>query len=233
MRTASFVLTILLALTVMSLDLYGTSSRTTIPHALSVVSSPQEAWEELSAYHVRGTTMVSISRGLYFVQPDMGIPASSAFPLTVFSLTEKAPSLSSEENLLWLAVETGVARRVIHVLPDDRYTEKLEILRSLDYAPDYETVVATEQEIYAPYYTAPRLLYSPQYLPEIDEPVILFVDASFFDETDTPRISEIVRERLSPALIIAATLDDDPAVTAQQRERLRLFLSEIERTDAE
>ena len=166
-----------------SLDGYGRNSRLTgqshsinDPQLIKMsVDSPEQAYSLWKLNRFKGRVVVSLSRRLNFVTPDKSslIPGMS-FPLKVFNLSRSIETDLRPENFLLVAVETNIAREVIHIVPEMVFYEKLK------YAGTEEGVTITEGRIKVTFFGSPRVITTMSSFEPPDEPVLLYINASIF-----------------------------------------------------
>lgn len=170
-------------------------------------------WKE-SGY--RGRRLVHLSRFLHFVEPEP--PAATvemtAFPVRTFDLLAHWEREVSAKNVLWLALRSGVVRRVDHVLP----AAELDARRAgLD--PRTPGVRFKGRRILTHELGSPRVLSDE--LPVTEEPVLFAVDASYFYTEEPAALLRRLRgSRLVSELVVLCRSDDNPDVGAAERERL-------------
>jgi hypothetical protein len=187
---------------------------------ISIISSPEEAYRRWHASGERGRVVVSVSRWLNFVDIDDGalIPKGNPVPLRVTNLAAGLEKLLSPENFLCLAVKTGIAREIIHLVPDEEYPARLASVREV------EGAMLKGDAIMAPYIGTPRRITTLRRFKRGGEPVLLYLNASYF-RYSTPE-DVLAQLRKSSVSIDAAVLclsDRDPAVSPEERDRLRRF----------
>jgi len=119
-------------------------------------------------------------------------------------------------NHLWVALRTGLVRRLHLVLPE-------RVIRRRHPAPDL-SAVADRMDLWgAPVTVTARV-------PSIAEPVLLGVDASWFEEDDGGALLEALRgSGLVSDLVTVSLSEGSPDVSPAARERARAFAAALGR----
>jgi hypothetical protein len=128
-----------------------------------------------------------------------------------------ALAAADQRSYLWSAAEAGVARRIGYLVPERTFQRRLEATAAL---PGGATAAGPRD--------APWLLRSAAPWPPVPagEPVLLDVNASWFDEAD----GDALLARLAGVradLVICSLAEDAPVVTAEARARLRAFAARL------
>lgn len=167
---------------------------------------------------VRGRIVINVSKYLHFIDFDN----KAVNDLILKALTGKVEIRNEYEkdlnykNLLLLAVEGNIARQVYHVLPSDVFREKVVQLKGGN-AP------VEAGEIVTNYKGSNRTMLSD--IPQIKEPVILNIDASYFYSSDPSELAkELKSSGLKVDLMTFCLAKDNPEVTDAERERLMEFV---------
>jgi hypothetical protein len=192
--------------------------------ALPVYTSKNSA-DLLSFYKsqgFRGRVFVHVGKYLHFLATvDDIYRDKNRFPVRVFSLFDAYEERITTKNFLWVMMQGNIAREIYYLLPDAVFYEKMNAARA-----EGRNVSVTADRIIANYYGSKRVVSNR--LPDIKEPVLLNIDASFFNSTDT---AGLMKELKSSGLRIdALTLsfaEDNPYVTDVGRKRLKRFAEEL------
>lgn len=185
-----------------------------------MVSSPEDVYRCWYATGERGRVVVSLSRWLNFVDIDEGplLPKGNPVPLRVTNLAAGVRKQLSPENFLCLAVKTGIAREIIHLVPDEEYPARVAAVGVV------EGALLQGDTISVPYIGTPRRITTLKKFRREGEPVLLYLNASYFRHYAPETVMEQLR--LSAVRFDGAVLclsDGDPAVSPEERDRLRRF----------
>lgn len=165
----------------------------------------------------KGRVVVSLSRRLNFVSAadtelidESGIYAAPN-PLVVFNLAPVFEKKITAKNFMFTSMKADIARKVIHVLPDADF-------QSINRGTSGKKVVLTD------------LLGSPRLITTLDaircdmEPVLLYISASFFKETDPLTVwRHLLRKGVRTDCIVLCYALNDDEVTENEREKLVAF----------
>lgn len=174
---------------------------------------------------VEGRILIQMGKYLHFV----GIENSSLINLVQAEASLKNIDITSEyekslsyRNFLWLAMESNIARQIYNVLSPDAFKEKLK-------AHMEKTNDGGDGEITINYMGSKRVISSR--IPNIDEPVILNIDASFFDFSNIAGfVNNLKTSSLRVDIVTFCLSKDNPDITDLERERLleaaRVFSAE-------
>jgi hypothetical protein len=219
---AAFILTVFVLLTA------GTRSRT-IGHGgdpgdvrvpKTVVDTPAQAYEHWKQGQLRGRIVISFSRTLDFVDVDdlSLIPPGSGD--RVFNLAQSAESRLDDRNLLFMAMRTGIAREVIHVVPGSLYADKIEAAKA-----DRDASIVSGK-IRAPFFGSPRSIMPASLLKAPAEPVLLYINASFFLDEDPEALFLLLRDkRIVTDAVVLCRAGAVNAGTALERKRFNSFVA--------
>lgn len=225
--TLCLILVSAFCVTLVSLDALGKSSRTFGPSLplseptprVQVVRSSAELHALWKASGLRGRELVHASRYLHFVEPvdEAEFSRRHVFPIRTFDLVAHYERGVGPGTLLWQAVQSGISRSVHHLLP----RAELDVrLAGLDAGAVGVTLEG--REILTHFNGTPRRI--AETLPSIAEPVLLSVDASFFDAGSVSDLIGLLRgSTLSSDLITLCRSEDNPDVSDQARHRLDEF----------
>jgi hypothetical protein len=223
---------LLLAATLVGLAAWGKSSRSAGPAVtigrgrVEVISvpRPEDAFLTWSRRGYRGRVVVTFSRRLNFLETGETrlIPATSAFPVQVGNLSRLAEKELAKENFLSIAMKSGIARELVQVVPESEMAGKIA-------AAAAEGVTPRHGMLKLPVQGSPRTITTPVSFVTPKEPVLLYVNASFFRETELADLLRLLEGRgLATDCVVLATSDDDPEVTPVERERLKVFRGLLE-----
>lgn len=188
------------------------------------VRTAGEVWASLVRAGGRGRVVVSISRYLHFqaVDDDAFWRRATALPIELGGLDAYHAERVTDATRLWVAVRTGVAREVVHILPWPTWREKRAA--ALVDATDVRAV--SDGEIVAHLWGSRRTLTAS--VPSSTEPVLLEIDASYFELSDPVQLlQDLVRAGLEADLLILNSAEDNPAVTERGRAGLERFAREL------
>jgi hypothetical protein len=182
-----------------------------------VVSDSRQLLEALEATGARGSTLVSLSRFLHFVPVEGVVPKEAAtFPIETFDLNVAHRARVSPRNVLWLALEQGIARQVMHVLPPQDYRERRRLLSN------NEPGIWLKPEYIISHELGSRRVFSDRpVVDRSDGPFIVAIDASYLDgETPPDPISVLSASGLDPSGVLLNRAEDNPDVSEVGRGRL-------------
>lgn len=215
-------------LTVCMLVITGTRSRTPGPGGLpgdavvpkTVVDQPAQVYQHWKRREQHGRVVLSFSRTLDFIDVDDHslIPRDSGDE--VFNLAQAAESRLDDRNILFMAMRTGIAREVIHVVPVSVYAEKIEAVKT-----GREASIVSGK-ISAPFFGSPRWIMPASLLEAPAEPVLLYVNASYFlDEEPGALYRQLRDKRILTDAIVLCRSGADKTGTALERERFNSFVA--------
>ena len=169
------------------------------------------AWRERG---FTGRTVMHVGRFLHFVEPS-GADHLQAELLTGPGqgpvLVEAFARQANDENYLWTAAETGVARRLLYVSPEGSLRLRAaELEEPFDGSLDLELNGFTREATVT--------------VPPVAEPVLLDVAASYFDEGSGEALFHMLEEAgIRADLVTLSLLEGSDGVTESARNRLRAF----------
>lgn len=169
-------------------------------------------WKEMG---LNARFIVSYGRYLRFVEAGGGgFATEPRFPLKTRPLAGEYERHLNHENVLWVAMQNGLARKIHHVLPPNGYARKKEEL--LGAAGGYFS-----EGVYVTSYFG-GLRYISDRPPRTREPVVILVDASYMAETNAPALVRGLWESgLKVDSLIFCMAEDSPDVSDDERGRLR------------
>jgi hypothetical protein len=187
--------------------------------ALQVITvrTSRDLHAALAERGVRGRVLVSVGRFLHFreIPTDAAWAGNDRFPLRVFDLVPVYEERLDRMSHLWLAVRGGLAREVRHVVPRATFQEK----RAAALAEETDVVSVGADEVVLHHWGARRTISDR--LPRPGEPVVLVVDASWFEPADAGALRrELERADLAIDLVVLCLAEDDPEVAARRRDEL-------------
>ena len=222
-----FCAVLFFAATLVGLAVWGKSSRSAGPGVtvgrgrVEVVSvaRPEEAFLAWSRRGYRGRVVVTFSRRLNFLETAETrlIPDTSPFPVQVANLSRLAEKELAKENFLFIAMKSGIARELVQVVPESEMAGKIA-------AAAAEGVTPSRGMLKLPVLGSPRTVTTSAAFVAPREPVLLYVNASFFRETEPADLLRFLEERgVATDCVVLAASADDPEVTPAERERLGVF----------
>ncbi len=209
---ASLALALPLAGTALGLDAMGRSARV-VGRArragegggaleVRLVANAPAAYRQWRNAGVRGRTLVHLGRFLHFVPVQEDEPTTGACTDVPIA---RAEARLDNRNFLWVAGYSGIVRRIFYVVPPERFVGKPRGGWDRIDASGFERRVSSR-------------------LPELREPVLLEIHASYFEATDGDALLEDLRSSgLETDLAILDLAQDGPDVSERARERLRAF----------
>lgn len=222
----------LLTATIVGLAFWGKMARSVGPAGavgranVEVISveRPEEAFLAWSKRGYRGRVVVTFSRWLNFLETGETslIPGTSPFPVQVGNLSRMAEKELAKENFLYVAMKSGIARELVQAVPESEMAAKIE-------AAAAEGVAPRHGRLKLPAMGSPRTITSPHFFLPPREPVLLYVNASFFREMEPAELLRLlVRSGVATDCVVLASSADDPEVGAGEKKRLVEFKELLE-----
>lgn len=182
---------------------------------LRVVPRFADVYSHWKAMGLNARFIVSYSRFLRFVEEGAGgYAAERKFPLRMKSKVGEYERHVGHENILWVAMQNGIARKIHHVLSPDSFARKMQELRGTPGGYFTEGAYVTN------YFGGLR--YISDKAPRTREPVMLLVDASYMAETDAQGLVRSLRESgLKVDSLVFCLAEESPDVSDAERDRLR------------
>ncbi len=172
----------------------------------------------------RGRVIVSASRYLQF-EDDPGERfwrGQQSFPLRVGDLVPSFEREVGPRNRLWVAMRAGIAREIVHVVPPAVFPEKLAAAQEI--TNDVVSVGAHEVTLH--HWGSRRAITDA--VPSVAEPVVLVVDASYFDlAAPEDLVRQLAAAATAADLVILDLAEDNPQVSARGRDALLAFAARI------
>lgn len=219
----SFVATGLLLAVLVLLTVAGRSGRGSGPlpaKRVVIINNPEDTYRRWQGDGQRGRVVIAASRWLNFVDINSSliIPIRNPQPLRVTNLAKGAEAQLSAKNFLNIAVLNGVAREIIHVVPEAEYPDRLAAVRAV------EGAIARADDILVPHFGTPRRISTFKGFKVPAEPVLLYLNASFFKYHQPEELLEKLKKTgLQIDETVLCLSSDDSEVTAEERARLRRF----------
>lgn len=185
-----------------------------------IVNTPEDAYKRWRGVGQRGRVVISASRWLNFVEIDSLpiIPTRNPKPLKVTNLARGAEKQLSSENFLNVALLNGIVREVIHVVPEAEYSDRVAAVHEVEGASTHSN------DILVPHFGSPRRITTLKGLNTIGEPVLLYLNASFFRYNTPEEVLEQLKNKgLRPDDTVLCLSVDDAEVTQSERDRLLRF----------
>jgi hypothetical protein len=212
-RAAAGVLAFSVAV-VAGLQAFGRLTRTHHgpPAQVLVVANGRAALRAWRERHERGRVLVHAGRFLHFIDDARAEDMKRALtaPGHGGDLDELLLRTAAPGRYLWIAASIGMVRQIVYVSPPAALDERLGQLGwSRDGLPADLT-----WEVF------PRTLAAA--FPKLDEPVILEICASWFDDPRAPDpLGQILASGLEPDLVVVNLAEDSPDVSDRAREEAR------------
>ncbi len=167
-------------------------------HLVGDAAAVYRIWKDA---RVHGRTLVHVGRFLHFVPAQEEDPTTGA--CRDVPIAEGDAKLDNR-NFLWVAGYAGVIRRIFYVVPPERFRKPPGTWDRVDLS-GFERRVSS-------------------HLPELREPVLLQIHASYFESTDGGALLEdLGRSGLETDLVTLNLAQDSADVSETARERLRAF----------
>lgn len=172
-------------------------------------------WKEREEY---GRVVVHVGRYLHFIPvADTGSHEDiSGFPVQTADHVGRYEERLGDENLLWVAMQSGIAREIYNVLPPPVFQEKLQVVA------DHDGVEISRDKIVTNLWGSRRTITSV--IPVLKESVLLHIDATYFSDGEPAALMDMLeRSGLRTDLLTLGLARDNPYVTDEERDRLREF----------
>jgi len=173
-----------------------------------------QAWRSRG---LRGRIVLHAGRFLHFIED--GVPVREAFAGTGSGRRMDAAfaAAAGPRSHLWVAAATGIARRVHYLIPPRALRERLATIPAQPSA----LPLAVDDEAH------PRTVDGAP--PRLSEPVLLDVNASWFDEAEGTELLALLREAGTTTDLVTLSLGEgNDDVSDGARERLRAFAAMLD-----
>lgn len=198
--------------------IYGTSYQLFekgVPvHIMNKAVDVYSLWKEKG---YRGRVVIHLGKYLHFVSMSRKeIDALMQRRLTMdFDIVNEYEKEVSYKNFLWLALEGNIARNVYNVLTPDVFAEK--------FRPGGKENVSGERGnkiILTNQFGSKRVI--SDHIPYIDEPVLLNIDASYFDSKEAEDIvGKLKKAGIKIDMITLCLSEENPEVSDMNRNHLK------------
>ncbi len=197
---------------------------------VSLFSTSHGVYNFYKTRGVHGRILVNFGRFMNFVEiefvnigDDDAFKDMNNFPVKRYNIMERYEKYLTNRNFLWLAMQGDIVREINYVLPDEVFKEKMRVE-----VHDHDVFAITHDRIIAHEWGSKRILSN--HIPDIIEPVVLNIDASFFSNTDAAHLAQEIKKSALKADIVTLNLsEDNPDVTESEREELRKFAEMLKR----
>lgn len=141
------------------------------------------------------------------------------FPVQVTGMKSAYERGIDSHNWLFIATRTGLVRTMTTVLPEQVFAELVKK------SPNDRVFTYAAGTIRGYTYDIPRTITTLNDLPEIEEPVVVNVDAGYFSGGADPSGTSAVLKKKCRDIRMLVMIDslDEPEVTDAMREQLRQF----------
>lgn len=184
-----------------------------------VEDNSREVYAFIKEKGMHGRILIHLSKYLHFVPPDVSsvYEGIERFPIITKSLSREYEKMVDQRNFLWIAMRTNIARRIYHVLPPYMFTEKREAVEA------YTRGVSVKQGTIITHFLGSSRVIAER-MPTIKEPVLLIIDASYFEYAGGSSLFDDLRASgVKTDLLILCLSEDNPDVQEQERKKLRQF----------
>jgi hypothetical protein len=171
----------------------------------------------------RGRVVVYLSRYLHFVPVEGAVPNGlNRFPIPPIDLVDEYAVRVDPKNVLWVVLQEGIAREVVHVLPRQEYESRRSGITAGSPGIALRPAAIVTHEV-----GSRRTVQSE--LPALGEPVILGIDAAYLDGADVFSTIDLLRASgLGVDLVVLNLSLDNPDVSDLGRNRLRDLAAALE-----
>lgn len=226
-----FLLILIAAGVLSAIDNYGKNSRIysgavggigNHQVATYIVETSQEAYDVWKRLGVRGRTLLFIAdrwRKLDVNELFPPIPMTRKYPLILNNIPETMEQRGvTSSNFLYIAALNGIARRVVAVLPKRGFDEMAEMARGA------KNSKISSDTIYLTHQGFPRWFTTEEHLIQESEPVLLYIEASYFREEEPEKLfDKLVKSRITLDSLVLCTGSDDSSVTGRETEKMQRF----------
>jgi hypothetical protein len=202
---------------------YGTVGLIDSPQvAKMIVTTPHEAYLAWKQRGFRGRTVVFVAAKWEKLDvSDFGDTplAARAYPLNLYKVAayEEQRGVTSA-NFLYVAALNGIARRIIAILHQSGFDERLKVARSA------KEKKISEYEIYLPHQGLPRWFTTGAHFRGAQEPALLYVSASYFRTVEPEELYRWLKASgLMTDSIILCKEEEDSGITGAELDRLYQF----------
>jgi hypothetical protein len=183
--------------------------------SLHIAETSAEVHAALAESGLRGRVLVSLSRYLHFVPVDRAVSEGLiSFPIPPIDLVEVHAERVNPRNLLWVVLQGGIAREIVHLLPKEAYQRRRREIGAPSPGIDLRPAAIVTHELGS----RRTILADP---PVLTEPVILCIDAAYLDETEVASaLDRLRRSQLETDFVVLNLALDNPDVSDVGRIRL-------------
>lgn len=229
----SCALTLLCAAAFFGTDRYGRSQRTY--HAFGPVTAtsidrvqvntPEEAYAHWQAKGLHGRKLLCFVGEWEKIKPEsfFNVPQERQYPLDLFTYARALEEQRLDRtSFLYIATVTGIARGLEVVIPDRIYRHLAEQARSTKNAS------FSGEGVKLTYNGLPRTFMMLNHLRTPPEPVLVYVEASFFREhTPEALLNALARVQIRSDCLVLCRMTNDERVSAGERARLAAFAKAV------
>lgn len=187
-----------------------------IPPAF-IAENAKELYHAWSLKGGKGRVLLHFGRHLHFnsVDDPSVYKASSGYPVRVENPQREYEARLDYKNFLWVALQGNVARYVYNVLPSDIYQEKVRQLMEENYH------FLERRDSYFMDGGSGLLRTITSAMPQVAEPVILNIDASYLGGRDVAAFADdLLKSGLHYDMVTFSLSLDSPDVTDAERKNL-------------
>jgi hypothetical protein len=183
--------------------------------SLEVVETARGVHASLAGSGLRGRVLIYLSRYLHFVPVEGAVPDGlSSFPIPRIDLVEVHAEDANPRNLLWVVLQGGIAREIVHLLPEGEYKRRRGEISTPSPGIDLQPTAIVTSEL-----GSRRTILAD--LPILTETVILGIDAAYFDEADVDStLTRLRRSEMRTDFVVLNLALDNPDVSDVGRVRL-------------
>jgi hypothetical protein len=178
-------------------------------------------WKDRGMY---GRIVVNVGNYLHFVAIDRGdiYQQRSEYPVSRLSLADEYEKMVSNRNVLRVAMQSGIARAIFHVVSPEVFKEKYALVENGLREGSLNNIWLSDDRIITNERGSERIITTV--MPYTREPVLLVIDASFFSYGDEDLLSRILNESdLETDLLIFNLEAGNTNVAMDARRRLKEF----------
>lgn len=163
----------------------------------------------------RGRIVIYLSRFLHFVPIEGAVPDRlNSFPVPSIDLVDAYSGSVDARNFLWVVLQNGIAREVVHLLPEPEYRRRRQEITEPTPGIDLRPTAIVAHEL------GSRRIVSSE-LPRLNETVIVGIDAAYLDTEDVPSTLDRLRSSgVRTDLVVLNLAVDNPDVSDLGRQRL-------------
>ena len=212
-----------------SLDRYGKSARSAGTPACfgngtvaEICRTDREVFDSWTRHGFSGRTILHVGTHLHFlpIRDAAFFKTSGRDPVHAPEVLQQFETMLTYRNFLWVAAQANIARKIAYVFPSNAFAAKEQVRERNPH------VRYSAGEIGFSYGGFPRSVTGT--VPEVREPVLLNIDASYFREGDPEKlVADLANSGVRTDLVTLCLSEDDPETTPEDRRKLLRMASRL------